>query len=112
MPNCSFCGILRDSFRVRPVVSDRPQRMFSTCPYRTAPDPGYDSVEAVLFRDGGIVNYPETVVYRYDAIVPVTVIMYERFNWVIFHNTMAMGDLIQMELLLWEFRRQLCYVIG
>ncbi|KAH7269239.1 uncharacterized protein BKA55DRAFT_531899 [Fusarium redolens] len=38
------------------------------------------AVEAVLFGDGGIVNYPETVVYRNDAIIPVAVIMYEKFN--------------------------------
>jgi hypothetical protein len=37
-------------------------------------------VEAVLFGDGGIVNYPETVVYRDDAIIPVAVIMYGKFN--------------------------------
>ncbi|EXL96601.1 hypothetical protein NOF04DRAFT_9273 [Fusarium oxysporum II5] len=102
MPNCSFCGILRNSFRLKAddyavsinpgswlhaiflcqVASNRPQRMRSTCPYRTAPDTGYDSVEAVLFRDGGIVNYPEMVVHRDDAIIPVAVIMYERFPFI------------------------------
>ncbi|KAJ0135511.1 Uncharacterized protein HZ326_21478 [Fusarium oxysporum f. sp. albedinis] len=64
------------------VASNRPHRMRSTCPYRTAPDTGYDSVEAVLFRDRGIVNYPETVVHRDDAIIPVAVIMYERFPFI------------------------------
>ncbi|KAJ9428062.1 hypothetical protein QL093DRAFT_2074606 [Fusarium oxysporum] len=56
--------------------------MRSTCPYRTAPGTGYDSVEAVLFRDRGIVNYPETVVHRDDAIIPVAVIIPFSYIWV------------------------------
>ncbi|CAG2002473.1 unnamed protein product [Fusarium graminearum] len=37
---------------------------------------GYDSVEAVLMKDGGMTNHHEAVVYRDDAIVPVGVITY------------------------------------
>ncbi|CEI63820.1 unnamed protein product [Fusarium venenatum] len=43
---------------------------------RTAPCRGYDSVPAVLASEGGMVNFPEAVVYRDDAIVPVAVITY------------------------------------
>ncbi|KAL6918972.1 hypothetical protein FSST1_002998 [Fusarium sambucinum] len=43
---------------------------------RTAPCRGYDSVSAVLATQGGSVNFPEAVVYRDDAIVPVAVITY------------------------------------
>ena len=34
-------------------------------------------VEAVLKKDGGAVTYPESVVYRDEAIVPVGVIIYD-----------------------------------
>nr|CEG05255.1 unnamed protein product [Fusarium clavum] len=42
---------------------------------RTAPDPGFDSVEAVLWPAGSV-GLPESIVYREDAIVPIGAITY------------------------------------
>ncbi|KAF4439425.1 hypothetical protein FACUT_4180 [Fusarium acutatum] len=100
--NCGLCGILRNSFKISKsksdvfvinmhqksrlramflcqVISERPQKMILAGKQRTAPDPGYDSVEGLVVAEGGILSEPETVVYRDDAIVPVAVIMYETF---------------------------------
>ncbi|KAM0292356.1 hypothetical protein ACHAPQ_008229 [Fusarium lateritium] len=63
------------------VISAHPQYLRHPCYDRIVPNPGYDSVEAVLVREGGQVQYPETVVYRDDAIVPVGVIFYERVEF-------------------------------
>ncbi|RSL52547.1 hypothetical protein CEP54_010862 [Fusarium duplospermum] len=63
------------------VVSNRPQYLRRPDNCRSRPDPGYDSVEAVLDRNGGRVRYPETIIYREDAIVPVAVVMYTRQGW-------------------------------
>ncbi|KAH7196521.1 uncharacterized protein B0J16DRAFT_376985 [Fusarium flagelliforme] len=60
-------------------VPRRVQHMRQPCQFRTAPDPGFDSVEAVL-RPAGSVFLPESVVYREDAIVPVGAITYCRGN--------------------------------
>ncbi|KAM5349021.1 hypothetical protein ACJ41O_008844 [Fusarium nematophilum] len=66
------------------VVANRPQFVKHACSKRTAPDRGYNCVEAVTRANGGEVNFPETIVYREDAIVPVGVIMYTRRGWVSF----------------------------
>ncbi|EEU45273.1 uncharacterized protein NECHADRAFT_80791 [Fusarium vanettenii 77-13-4] len=63
------------------VVTNRPQYLRHPDNYRTRPDPGFDSVEAVTLRNGGNVAYPETIVYREDAIVPFAVVMYTRQGW-------------------------------
>ncbi|KAJ4185717.1 hypothetical protein NW755_008167 [Fusarium falciforme] len=63
------------------VVTNRPQYLRRPDSCRTRPDPGFDSVEAVTVRNGGRVMYPETIVYREDAIVPVAVVMYTRQEW-------------------------------
>ncbi|KAH7265972.1 hypothetical protein B0J15DRAFT_545992 [Fusarium solani] len=60
------------------IVSNRPQYLRRPDNVRTRPDRGYDSVEAVLTHNGGTVRYPETIVYREDAIIPVGVILYTR----------------------------------
>ncbi|VTO92050.1 unnamed protein product [Fusarium graminearum] len=57
-------------------VPGRVQRLRIGNPFRTRPCRGYDSVEAVLMKDGGMTNHHEAVVYRDDAIVPVGVITY------------------------------------
>lgn len=41
----------------------------------------YDTVEGLNFADGGSINYPETVVYHEDRILPRAVIMYTREGW-------------------------------
>ncbi|KAF5541078.1 hypothetical protein FMEXI_8099 [Fusarium mexicanum] len=98
--DCGLCGIMKNSFKVSKsksdmfvkslhhrsqlhamficqVISERPQYMMVASQKRTAPDPGYDSVEGLAMGEGGILTERETVVYRDDAIVPVAVIMYE-----------------------------------
>lgn len=45
---------------------------------RREPDPGFNCVEALTKKDGGSVKYPETIVYREDAIAPVAVVVYEK----------------------------------
>ncbi|KAF4432135.1 hypothetical protein F53441_13854 [Fusarium austroafricanum] len=100
-PTCGLCGILKKSFQVSKseadnfannaltnskvkvilicsVVTGRVQYLRNSCSNRLAPDPGFDSVEGVLIADGGLVNYPEMVVYRDDAIVPMGLIVYYR----------------------------------
>ncbi|KAH6622564.1 hypothetical protein F5144DRAFT_550240 [Chaetomium tenue] len=63
------------------VITNQPQMLAHPDTTRTAPDPGFNCVEAVLKPQGGSVNYPETVVYRNDYIVPVGLIMYTREGW-------------------------------
>ncbi|KAK0714138.1 hypothetical protein B0T26DRAFT_874084 [Lasiosphaeria miniovina] len=63
------------------VAYNRPQLVSVADHSRICPDAGYDCVEAVRLVDGGSVDYPETVVYRDDAIVPVALIMYTRQGW-------------------------------
>ncbi|EIW79059.1 hypothetical protein CONPUDRAFT_59609 [Coniophora puteana RWD-64-598 SS2] len=60
------------------VVTGRSQKLYAASHGRRSPDNGYDSVEAVTHKHGGSVDYPETVVYREDAILPSVVIMYTR----------------------------------
>lgn len=38
-------------------------------------------VEALTRREGGSVEYPETVVYDNGAIVPIGVVIYKRWGW-------------------------------
>ncbi|KAL3605308.1 hypothetical protein FPOAC2_00251 [Fusarium poae] len=57
-------------------VAGRIQHLWHGNPNRTAPSKGYDSVSAILKSEGGTVNWPESVVYRDDAIVPIAVITY------------------------------------
>ncbi|KAF5609090.1 uncharacterized protein FSUBG_4245 [Fusarium subglutinans] len=84
--DCGLCGIMKNSFKVSKSSiikiryvrqNERPQYMMVASQKRTAPDPGYDSVEGLAMGEGGILTERETVVYRDDAIVPVAVIMYE-----------------------------------
>ncbi|KAI8669625.1 PARP catalytic domain-containing protein [Fusarium keratoplasticum] len=63
------------------IVSNRPQYLRRPDNFRTRPDRGYDSVEAVLTHNGGTVRYPETIVYREDAVIPVGVILYTWREW-------------------------------
>lgn len=46
-------------------------------------DPGddYDTVEGLTYANGGSINFPETVVYHEDRILPRAVIMYTRKGW-------------------------------
>ncbi|KAK3292360.1 uncharacterized protein B0H64DRAFT_445300 [Chaetomium fimeti] len=63
------------------VITNRPQMLAYPDTTRTGPDHGFNCVEAVLKPQGGSVNYPETVVYRNDYIVPVGLIIYTREGW-------------------------------
>ncbi|KAI8946347.1 hypothetical protein F4801DRAFT_583502 [Xylaria longipes] len=63
------------------VISNRPQDLRVADHSLTSPAPGYDSVRGLTVADGGSLNYPEVVVYRNDAIVPVGVIFYTRKGW-------------------------------
>jgi len=63
------------------VFTGRSEKMYSEDYGRTAPSDGYDSVEAATRREGGVVNYPLTVVYRESHIIPVGLITYTREGW-------------------------------
>ncbi|KAH6893537.1 hypothetical protein B0T10DRAFT_604727 [Thelonectria olida] len=63
------------------VVCDRPQYVRNAQPGRTRPDRGYNCVKALTTSQGGMVNFPETIVYRRDAIIPVGVVIYSREGW-------------------------------
>ncbi|KAI1112562.1 hypothetical protein F5Y14DRAFT_442541 [Nemania sp. NC0429] len=63
------------------VVSNYPQRLAAADPSLTAPSSGYDSVQGLTIQEGGTLNYPEVVVYRNEAIVPIGVIFYTRKGW-------------------------------
>ncbi|KAI1162727.1 hypothetical protein F5B18DRAFT_622667 [Nemania serpens] len=63
------------------VVSNSPQQLAAADPSLAAPGVGYDSVKGLTVVEGGTLNYPEVVVYRNDAIVPVGVIFYTRNGW-------------------------------
>jgi len=58
------------------VSIGRSQMLYQADRGRTGPDSPFDSVEAVTIANGGAVKYPETVVYREEAILPSVVIMY------------------------------------
>ncbi|THH27652.1 hypothetical protein EUX98_g6532 [Antrodiella citrinella] len=60
------------------VSIGRSQTLYQADNARTGPDFPFDSVEAATKANGGAVNYPETVVYREDAILPSVVIMYTK----------------------------------
>ncbi|RGP74762.1 amidase [Fusarium sporotrichioides] len=45
------------------------------------PKPGFHSVQAVTKKRGGPVFFPETVVFRDEAILPVAVITYDKTQW-------------------------------
>jgi len=63
------------------VVTGNSEQMYTAAHGKRSPSPGYDSVTAVTRSDGGSVTYPETVVYRTDAILPTMVIIYTRTGW-------------------------------
>ncbi|KAI1313247.1 hypothetical protein F5Y03DRAFT_338523 [Xylaria venustula] len=63
------------------VVSNRPQNLRVADHTLRSPAPGYDSVRGLTLAEGGSLNYPEVVVYRNDAIVPVGVVFYTRKGW-------------------------------
>ncbi|CAG9941520.1 unnamed protein product [Clonostachys rosea f. rosea IK726] len=64
------------------VVCDKPQLMHQADHSLVAPSSDqYNCVTAVTKANGGSVEYPEIVVYRDDAIVPVGVILYTREGW-------------------------------
>ncbi|KAI8951965.1 ADP-ribosylation [Xylaria longipes] len=60
------------------VVTGKSQKLYQATQGRTAPDNGYDSVEAVTRDHGGSVDYPETIVYQERAILPSVVVVYTR----------------------------------
>ncbi|KAK0753752.1 hypothetical protein B0T18DRAFT_424249 [Schizothecium vesticola] len=60
------------------LVGDKPQMLSVAEQNRRAPDPNFNCVEAVVNVNGGRVQYPETVVYDADMIIPVGFIVYKR----------------------------------
>lgn len=48
---------------------------------RIAPKEGCQSVKAAIRRDGGAVEYTETVVYNEANVIPIGMIMYTRQGW-------------------------------
>ncbi|KAJ7915226.1 hypothetical protein B0H13DRAFT_1610790, partial [Mycena leptocephala] len=60
------------------VVTGESQTLYHPSKGRTSPDSGYDSVEGATKEDGGELNYPETVVYSEESIMPYMLIMYSR----------------------------------
>ncbi|KAF4503063.1 hypothetical protein FAGAP_706 [Fusarium agapanthi] len=63
------------------VVASKPQRMWLADHSITRPSRGFNCVEGVTIDNGGSLQYPEFVVYREDAIIPVGLIMYTRKGW-------------------------------
>ncbi|KAH7481293.1 hypothetical protein FOMA001_g7544 [Fusarium oxysporum f. sp. matthiolae] len=63
------------------VVASKPQRKLLADHDITRPCRGFNCVEGVTINNGGSLQYPEFVVYREDAIVPVGLIMYTRKGW-------------------------------
>ncbi|CAF3430576.1 unnamed protein product [Fusarium graminearum] len=47
----------------------------------SGPKPGFHSIQAVTKKRGGPVYFPETVVFRDEAILPVAVITYNKTQW-------------------------------
>ncbi|KAI1109767.1 hypothetical protein F5Y14DRAFT_392265 [Nemania sp. NC0429] len=63
------------------VVSNAPREMTAADHSLSSPGHGYDSVRGLTVSEGGSLNYPEVVVYRNDAIIPIGVIIYTREGW-------------------------------
>ena len=63
------------------VFTGRSEKVYREDYNRMAPSDGHDSVEAATRREGGVVNYPLTVVYRESHIIPVGLITYTREGW-------------------------------
>ncbi|KAF5707757.1 hypothetical protein FMUND_10975 [Fusarium mundagurra] len=63
------------------VVATKPQRKLLADHSITRPSSGYNCIEGVTIDNGGSLQYPEFVVYREDAIIPVGLIMYTRKGW-------------------------------
>ncbi|EJT69762.1 hypothetical protein GGTG_12645 [Gaeumannomyces tritici R3-111a-1] len=63
------------------VITSCPQYLKKSDHGRTSPDRGYNCVKAVTKANGGAVEYPETIVYQEDYIVPVAILVYERDGW-------------------------------
>ncbi|KAM0264542.1 hypothetical protein ACHAPA_008207 [Fusarium lateritium] len=63
------------------VVASRPDRKYAADHSITEPGPGYNCVEGVTVSSGGELMYPEFIVYREDAIIPVGLIIYSRKGW-------------------------------
>ncbi|KAL8348870.1 hypothetical protein RB601_002205 [Gaeumannomyces tritici] len=63
------------------VITSCPQYLKIADHSRTGPDSGHNCVKAVTKANGGSVEYPETIVYQEDYIVPVAILVYEREGW-------------------------------
>ncbi|KAI1326717.1 hypothetical protein F5Y16DRAFT_373816 [Xylariaceae sp. FL0255] len=63
------------------VACNNPQSMTSADQTLKSPAYGYDSVRGLTVAEGGTLNYPEYVVYRDDAIIPIGVVFYTRKGW-------------------------------
>ncbi|KAK3984021.1 hypothetical protein QBC44DRAFT_253835 [Cladorrhinum sp. PSN332] len=63
------------------VVLGRKQLLKTEDRNRKAPDNGFLSVEAVTKKNGGSVEYPESITYWEDCVIPVGFILYERSGW-------------------------------
>lgn len=61
------------------VITGRKEYVHDFNPSKHGPMAGYHSVEAV--PNNRTIRWPETVVYREDAIIPSCVIMYTRTGW-------------------------------
>ncbi len=77
------------------VVANRPERLLSADQQKSGVNAGYNSVRSAIYfktawplmtqltqvegvtkAEGGALNYPETIVYWNDAIIPVGLILY------------------------------------
>ncbi|KIL84062.1 hypothetical protein FAVG1_12759 [Fusarium avenaceum] len=63
------------------VVASKPDRKYASDHSITQPGAGYNCVEGVTITDGGALMYPEYIVYREDAIIPVGLVIYSRKGW-------------------------------
>ncbi|EJD38479.1 hypothetical protein AURDEDRAFT_72096, partial [Auricularia subglabra TFB-10046 SS5] len=66
----------RHALLICTVVTGKKERLFKTDSSRTAPGSGFDSIEGVPSSQGGSVQYPETIVFREDAILPHALVMF------------------------------------
>ncbi|KAM0401224.1 hypothetical protein ACHAQC_001905 [Fusarium culmorum] len=103
---CAFCSILRESLSMTYTKADKfshdPDGKYHTGLHAvivcrvivgrvqwtkkklvgvSGPKPGFHSIQAVTKKRGGPVYFPETVVFRDEAILPVAVITYNKTQW-------------------------------
>ncbi|KAF5017671.1 hypothetical protein F66182_10386 [Fusarium sp. NRRL 66182] len=63
------------------VIANSPEHKYEADSDITHPSRGFDCIQGMTEDQGGDLKYPEFVVYREDAIIPVGLVMYTREGW-------------------------------